>query len=354
MSKSDKDRKHKYEDIAPGKRIYGRIHLPDPLEAYKGSPSQFTYEQPNLFGTPQIKAWRDSHKAYIYSSDRILKIVRAYTFHGDRLANTYLRGVLSGLEDLMLSIRLSVDDIPIAYQIYDNYDFLKKHGIPMPEKASLMKDDKLDMDAIKELFIDQYKKLTNHFILRRLLKSYTDDLQEIIKNAPRLGKTLYTYRGVKNEDFLEPGSLSYVNRSFSSTSLSMDVSSKFTESYEGYRCCLYMLEIDPSVPVLCIDSVSLVKGEYEVLIGHNVLFEHDVNVRYIKHEAYNYLTRHIRVKKIPVGDFKPLFMKLTPTKKKKLKRSNYIKVGSPHTKTLKKKKDKRGKKGKAPTPNDWN
>jgi len=356
MSRGDIDRKHSYEDIAPGKRIYGRIHLPDPMDAYKPSFSLYDSDltRNDYFGTPKMEKWRKSHEDYIRSSDRILKIVKAYTYHGDRLANTYLRGVLSGLEDLMFSIRFSPEDIPIAYQIYDHYDFLKKHGIEMPDKASMMKDDKLDMTVMKTFFDIHYKKLTNQFVLRRLLKSYTDDLQEIIQKAPKFGETLYTYRGVKNEDFLEPGTLSYVNRSFSSSSLSMDVSSKFTESYGDYRCCLYLLEIAKSVPVLCIDSVSLVKGEYEVLIAHNVLFEHNIDVKTIKFKHRNYLTRVIKVKKVPFGNFKPLFMKLTPTKKSKAKHRPYEKLDSPHRRTIKKKKEKRGKKGRPPTPGEWN
>jgi hypothetical protein len=355
MSRRDKGRKHTYEDISADTRIYGRVELPDPMNAYKLSYSyDLDLTRENYFGTPKMEAWRKSHEEYILSSDRILKIVKAYTYHGDRLANTYLRGVLSGLEDLMFSIRFSAEDIPIAYQIYDHYDFLKNHGIKMPEKASMMKDDKLDMTVMRTFFDSQYKKLTNQFVLRRLLKSYTDDLQMIIKKAPKFGETLYTYRGVKNENFLEPGILSYINRSFSSTSLSMDVSAKFTESYSGYRCCIYNLEIDKSVPVLCIDSVSLVKDEYEVLIGHNVMFNHNVDVKLRKHKHQNYMTRVIKVTKVPVGDFKPLFMKLSPTKKVKHKRRNFVKVNSPYKKTMKK-KTKHGKKGRPPTPkNEWN
>ena len=355
MFRRDKGRKHTYEDISEGTRIYGRIELPDPMNAYKLSYSYDPYlTRENYFGTPKMELWRKSHEEYIRSSDRILKIVKSYTYHGDRLANTYLRGVLSGLEDLMLSIRFSVEDVPIAYQIYDHYDFLKNHGIKMPEKASMMKDDKLDMEVMRTFFDAQYRKLTNQFVLRRLLKSYTDDLQEIIKNAPKFGETLYTYRGVKNEDFLEPGVLSYVNRSFSSTSLSMDVSSKFTESYSGYRCCMYNLEIDKSVPVLCIDSVSLVKDEYEVLIAYNVLFNHNVDVKSQKYKHQNYLTRVIKVTKVPDGDFRPLFMKITPTKKNKVKPRNYITVNYLHRRTIKKKKDKKGKKARPPTPGEWN
>ena len=178
MSRKDKGRKHTYEDISQTTRIYGRIELPDPMNAFKPS---YSYD-PNLtredyFGTSKMESWRKSHEDYIRSSDRILKTVKAYTFHGDRLANTYLRGVLSGLEDLMESIRYSVEDVPIAYQIYDHYDFLKKHGIKMPEKDTMMKDDKLDMEIMRTFFESQYKKLTNQFVLRRLLKSYTDDLQ---------------------------------------------------------------------------------------------------------------------------------------------------------------------------------
>ena len=133
----------------------------------------------------------------------------------------------------------------------------------------------------------------------------------------------------------------------------MDVSSKFTESYSGFRCCIYNLEIDKSVPVLCIDSVSLVKDEYEVLIAHNVLFNHNVDVKSRKYKHQNYLTRIIKVTKVPVGNFKPLFMKITPTKKNKSKHRKFVKVNSPHKKTMKK-KDKHGKKTRPPTPGEWN
>jgi len=121
MSRRDRGRKHTYEDIAADTRIYGRIELPDPMDAYKLS---YSYD-PNLtrndyFGSPKMEEWRKSHEEYIRSSDRILRTVKAYTYHGDRLANTYLRGVLSGLDDLMLSIRFSAEDVPIAYHIYDH------------------------------------------------------------------------------------------------------------------------------------------------------------------------------------------------------------------------------------------
>ena len=47
-------------------------------------------------------------------------------------------------------------------------------------------------------------------------------------------------------------------------------------------------------------------------------------------------------------------MKLTPTKKVKDKPRKFIKVDSPHRKTIKKKKDKKGKKARPPTPDEWN
>ena len=303
--------------------------------------------------------WKDMHEKYIHSDDRILKTVRGYSYHGDELANAYARGNLANLSDVMMRISLSTDkeDIPIAYQIYDHYDFLKGHGIPIPPRETLMQDGKLNMPVINEFFNKNYAKMSNQFILGRLLKSYVEELQTIIEKAPRLGKNLITYRGTKNEDFLEPGILSFINRGFSSTSLSFTVAAGFTQTYYNLKCCLYHIDIDKSVPVLYIASVSKFPGEQEVLISSNVLYERDIAVSTIPKGASDYLYRHMKVKKAPEGNFTPVYMKLNKGLKN-TRRSNYVKINAPPGKTFRLKNEgtrrkKKNKINKSYMPNKW-
>ena len=349
-----KERSH--IEIEPGSRIYGRIDIPDEMnmvrKQFSDGPSVITREE--HFDSPKMEKWRKSHEEYIHRDKRTLATVLGYTYIGDRLVNAYLRGVSPDYKYRMLQLTLSEEDLPFAYQLYDHYDFLKKHGLPMPEKDTLMKDGELDMKVLKTFFNKHYTKFENAFVMNRIIKSYADDLHTIIKKAPRFGDTLSTYRGVKNEDFLEAGALSYINRSFSSSSLSNTEAGKFTNPYGKYKCCMYNIKIDKSVPVLCIDSVSKFPKELEVLISDNVMFNYfiDVNYREVPGQGY-ILQRHIDIIPAP-KNYKPVYLKITPKYKKKLKRGNYIKVNnSPYRKTRKSKGKGKGKdKGKRPL-DEW-
>ena len=345
-----KERSH--IEIEPGSRIYGRIDIPDEMnivrKQFSHGPSVLTRDE--LFDSPKMEKWRKSHEEYIHRDKRTLATVLGYTYVGDRLVNAYLRGVSPDYKHYMSELSSSEGNLPFAYQLYDHYDFLKKHGFPMPEKDTLMKDGELDMKVLKAFFDKYYEKFENPFVMNRIIKSYADDLHEIIKNAPRFGDTLSTYRGVKNEDFLEAGALSYINRSFSSSSLSNTEAAKFTNPYGKYKCCMYNIKIDKSVPVLCIDSVSKYPKELEVLISNNVMFQYFVDVKHREVPGQGYiLQRYIDI--IPVTkNYKPVYLKITPKYKKKLKRSDYIKVNnSPYRKTRKSKGKGKGKdKGKRP------
>jgi hypothetical protein len=350
-----KENTRAFKTIGFNTRIYGNVILPDSGDSSPKLNYGSRYIPPDTvkkgyFPTEELmEVWKGMHEKYIHSDDRILKTVRGYSYHGDVLANAYARGNLEDLSGIMMSISLATykEDIPIAYQIYDHYDFLKAHGIPIPAKETLMQDGKLNMPVINAFFNENYRKMSNQFVLRRLLKSYVDELQKIIENAPRLGKNLRTYRGSKNEDFLEPGILSFINRGFSSTSLSFTVAAGFTKSYYNVNCCIYDIDIDKSVPVLSIASVSKFPGEQEILISKNVVYDRSILVRTMKHESKQYLYRQIKVKKAPEGNFNPLYMKLNKESKNS-RRSHYVKINAPPGKTsrLKNNTTRRKKKNK--------
>lgn len=343
-----------FKVIGLNTRIYGKDKKRWGMNARENKKERGYFASEILQGV-----WKEMHEKYIHSDDRILKTVRGYSYHGDELANAYARGNLANVSDVMMRISLSTDkeDIPIAYQIYDHYDFLKGHGIPIPPRETLMQDGKLNMPLINEFFNENYAKMSNQFILGRILKSYVDELQKIIENAPRLGKNLITYRGSKDEDFLEPGILSFINRGFSSTSLSFTVAAGFTQTYYNLKCCVYDIDIDKSVPVLYIASVSKFPGEQEVLISSNVLYERDIAVSTIPKGASDYLYRHMKVKKAPEGNFTPVYMKLNKGTKN-TRRSNYVKIDAPPGKTFRLKNEatrrkKKNKINKSNMPNKW-
>ena len=353
-----KENTRAFKTIGYNTRIYGDVILPDSKYVSRYMP--FNTIKKGHFPTEVfMEVWKDMHEKYIHSDDRILKTVRGYSYHGDELANAYARGNLENVSDVMMRISLSTDkeDIPIAYQIYDHYDFLKGHGIPIPPKETLMQDGKLNMPVINTFFNENYRKMSNQFVLGRLLKSYTNDLQTIIENAPRLGKNLRTYRGSKNEDFLEPGILSFINRGFSSTSLSLTVATGFTQRYYDLYCCLYDIDIDKSVPVLSIASVSKFPGEQEILISRNVIYERNILVRTMEYDSKQYLYRQIKVKKAPGRNFSPVYMKLNKGTKN-TRRSNYVKIDAPPGKTFRLKNEatrrkKKNKINKSNMPNKW-
>jgi hypothetical protein len=111
---------------------------------------------------------------------------------------------------------------------------------------------------------------------------------------------------------------------------------------------MYNIKIDKSVSVLCIDSVSKYPKELEVLISNNVMVRYFVDVKHREVPGQGYiLQRHIDIIPVP-KNYKPVYLKITPKYKKKLKRSDYIKVNnSAYTKT-RKRKGKGKDKGKRP------
>lgn len=228
------------------------------------------------------KAWIHAQELYLKSSPRIQSIVRAYTFRGDKLANSFLRGTLKDPHDMLNAIR-GDGLVPFAYQIYDNYDFLVHKGLTMPAKETLMMEDgqTIHDERIHALFVKNFAYFLRLPNLHTLVKDYCKDLLKIIQHAPPAPTDMFVYRGVTNEDYLKPGTYEYVDTSFSSTSVDpyAAASRAFTSPYYNtpMRFCIYEMKLSAGSPCIFLKSVSHF-SESEVLLPHNLRYIHSMNI----------------------------------------------------------------------------
>jgi hypothetical protein len=213
--------------------------------------------------------------------------VRAYTFRGDVLANSYLRKTLINPYDILNSIRGDAT-VPFAYQIYDNYDFLVSKGLSMPAKETLMMTDGITIhnDNIKKLYLDNFDYFLRLPNLYTLMKAFCRELLHIIQKAPRAHGRVIVYRGVKDESYMTPRTAEYVNTSFQSTTLNPSVALGFTKKYFNtpIRYCVYEMNLNLNSPCLYISPVSQFQSEYEILLPYNLRYMLSVDIR-LKHSV---------------------------------------------------------------------
>jgi len=239
-----------------------------------------------------METWKAEQARYLDSSPRIAAIVRAYTYRGDRLANSYLRGTLTKPYDMLNALR-GDSVIPFAYQIYDNYDYLERQGLTMPPRETLLEDGSrgsssssaVNDAAIKALYIANFDYFLRLHNIHKLMKDYCRDLLDIIKRAPRAPMDMLVYRGVENELHLKTGTIDYVNNSFQSTSINPYSAVDFTKRLfdTPIRFSIYEMKLPYGAPCLFLDPVSRYK-EHEILLPYNIRFTHsvDISLKYLR------------------------------------------------------------------------
>lgn len=295
-----------YLDGDKTKPLYGRL---DTAKTYDIAEDEDEDYEPD----PVLEAWITAQNTYLMADLRRLFIVNQYTYHGDVLANTFLRKkTLDDPLEILTKIRDRKKSVPFGYQIYDNYDFLLKQGLEMPERSLLLKSDNMF-----KVFDNNFKFFTRTYILNKLIKDYCSELYRIILNAPRSHQDIVVYRGVRGEDFLEKGILHFKSESFTSTSLSINQSMSFIK---GLNCCLYKLLIRKNTPCLYINDVSAIKdNEFEVLLPYNVVYAYNPVLLKLTYNGAPIFSRQIFTEGITEGYFEPTYMKLAGGKKKRTK-----------------------------------
>jgi hypothetical protein len=358
--------------ISPKGRLFGRVHVA-PFVRFPHSDMIWNYAysgyQPEtnldsvldkqlLLKKPirGFTEWMDAQAAYLASRPRITAIVRAYTFRGDKLANSYLRGTLDNPYDILNAIRGDAT-VPFAYQIFDNYDFLKSQGLTLPPKETLMVEDITKMRNVNfatirhanihALYLANFDYFLRLHILHKLIKDFCHDLKRIIKKAPRAPDTMFVYRGIQDENHLKPGTYDYVNTSFVSTSINPYVASSqsFTSPYFGMpiRFCVYEMELKYAAPCIYLRSISHF-SEDEILLPYNLGYKHsvDITLKYLCNRLTEFTAEtdfvkleRVFVRRLEVSDFtedaeaKTFAVNLRLSKKKK----RVPRINSMHGKT---------------------
>lgn len=275
-------KKHTDDDIYLG----GLHSTSKPVHEYlkftvdPGSPASKVILAP--YTATRLEAWVKEQTQYLTENIRRKDIVKAYTWRGDRLVNSYIRRNLAHLGAVMKSIYDDDKDkaFPLAYQIMDAYDMLVAQGMKAAPKDTYFTDDVLNHPAIRELFLANLAFFQRLNVLVPLIKAYRKEFNHIIKKSPQLGYDMIVFRGIKGEEYHKPGTIGYVTENYLSTSLSPIVagSSAFT-SLDVYgtrfRMFVYEITIPAEVPCLYMEGITDVPGELEILLPHNLKIQAD-------------------------------------------------------------------------------
>jgi hypothetical protein len=122
-------------------------------------------------------------------------------------------------------------------------------------------------------------------IFNEVISNYIRELLEIFEKAPKTKEVMYVYRGVKDNYISKEVSKNktrgiFTSNRFTSVSLFAETAIK---SFTNMNNILYEIKIEKGMPVIFIDSISLHKGEYEVLIPINASFYIDYALKKVKY-----------------------------------------------------------------------
>ena len=269
---------------------------------------------------PHIIPFLKAQSAYLYDlQGRWKEALTAYTYHGDRFINGFLRNTLNQYEfvpnasseneyalkkrytfiDLINSVRSS-GICPFKYAIKERYADLRKTLERLPimvqnhESLSLsiewIEDDGRDFkfpplsftmnddEAFQKIMQSTWFNSVEN--VRPLVEDLLVDLLKIFINSPRVTEDIVVYRGVKT-NYYKPGLTT--SEDFWSTSISSDVSLRFA-SYLGKNVHFTVEEITikKDVPCLFISQYSKVgQGEWEILLppGVKYFIENDLYLK---------------------------------------------------------------------------
>jgi len=229
--------------------------------------------------------WMKNQFQYIAElSKRDLFTIYSYTRTGDRIANSFLRKTfkpISFLKDLK-----EIEDNPQTYrpyfalffQAYDKLNEYTEEQISeilsvdiLPEKKSqihrlfLDKSVNLKLSEQYVIFLGLLTCFSMEFWLK-IIGIYVKDIDRIIKNAPKITKKMYVYRGVDTNDYFLTNIKDHIKslNGFESTSVKV----KTTFEFIGRKCCLQRITLLPNVRALLISCVSAFPLESEILLGH--------------------------------------------------------------------------------------
>lgn len=146
--------------------------------------------------------------------------------------------------------------------------------IPLRKGKANKTDMKEFLNTVEDLYPElnnwEQSNMENLFI--KYFPKYCNDLQKIIKNAPKLNQEIYLWKGIQGGEWLSKDirtcNTSSVNdvmmivQAFNSVSTNLKSASAFTY---GDDCCVELIKISKKVPFFYLEPITQLQ-EYEVLL----------------------------------------------------------------------------------------
>jgi len=168
-------------------------------------------------------------------TERQKDIIHIYTIYGDKFVNAFLRGT------------------PVNYMRVLDKAMNNNHN-PFIHQHK---------DATSETSInDRYRENITDYI-----QQFIKELHDIILAAPRLTRPITVFKGIEDDSYLTEGH--FVEKGFSSTSFRLDSALMFSRG----EPCILEIDLCPSVPCILTGHFSKRRGEFEITLIPNVIFE---------------------------------------------------------------------------------
>ena len=197
-----------------------------------------------------------------------LDSLRYYTYHGDTILNTFLKGLFT-----IEWLKETYDDYSekTPFILFDDDDvkyFLFNKQIFDYFKSDEWKYDTLLTKSSEEIFNMYYSISLADY--KAIFKLYITDLMNIFNKAPKLTSKLVVYRGVNNDYHLSKKKEEvFVNTFFSSTTFLFDIAYKFLDKKKGL---MQRITIDAGLPIIFLEGITFNGGEYEILLPINTFY----------------------------------------------------------------------------------
>ena len=272
---------------------YYNIHLV-PVNFDFGPTSSFFITRPNYVYNKNVASFSPSSHAWVKAqNDYILGLswedkirTLTYTYGGDKIANSYLLGNLSTPDITTKLDEYTYNKIfPLALDIYLDAQKFKTYndwagsvfidpGFIRPDTFSLfikIKSSKYNIDVYSDIIevLHVYRTYMKEEYWIRLIVAYVDGLTKVINNAPPAPKDgIFVYRGVTNSDYVKTNKNNvFVNNSFMSTSIDLEVALGFKSTAHLNKCCLFVIQVLPGARCLLATPISYFDTEIEVLFA---------------------------------------------------------------------------------------
>lgn len=211
----------------------------------------------------------DYFKDFIKEQDKFIKSlsireiynIKAYTFNGDTIINSYINNTLD----------ISKVDLDINARCIFFFQFLDYFtSNPIYKGANVPITNDIEFIA----FIKNNYKKFDIAIYIHVINQYIKEMKAIFDKAPRNKKKFFVYRGVNdnyisNEVSQKKTRGYFTSNRFISTSLVFNVAVGFSK--KDVRI-VYEIAIEEGVPVIFIQGISYIKGEIEILLPINSTF----------------------------------------------------------------------------------